>query len=240
MTGNGNAMQSSAARRSVTAASLLAACLMTAPLALADELPSVSSPNPWTIAEESDDPANLYVMYTRSLPGSNFRAYRLEAVIDAPPAEVAAAARRNIADTTLTLDNTNKVILSNEGDVAYVYSYIDLPMVSDRDVITRSERFHDVETGEYRVEWTTSEEGPAPKPGVVRLTKSRGSWRFMPLPNDKTRAIYENHTEIGGMIPAWIVNPMMSSQVTSGITDLRRTVAKNRERAAATPVSLRQ
>jgi hypothetical protein len=193
----------------------------------ADELPSVSMQIPWEVSERTDE----YVIYKRR-QASGFDAYRLEAEIDATPAAVAEAARRNIVDPELVHPNMTKQVLRTEGNVAWVYSYIDLPMVSDRDVITRAERSYDPEAGVYRLDWHTSDEGPSPRRGVVRLQHSSGSWSFSPLGDGRTRAVYENFTEIGGRIPAWIVNPMMTSTVTQSFTDLRDTVADQRHNAA--------
>lgn len=206
--------------------------LLAVPVA-SEDLPAVSAHRPeWKIADQSDDPDTGYVMYKRRHPDSNFDAYRLEAVIDAPPSDVAAAARRNVVDTELTGATSKKVILRSKDDVTYIYSYIDLPMmVSDRDVVTRAEALYDRESGVYRLVWTaTTEAGPPPKKGVVRLTQSRGSWEFSPLGANQTRAVYENHTDLGGRIPAWIVNPLMDAQVTRNLADLRETVARNRGR----------
>jgi hypothetical protein len=212
-------------------------CLAGAGPLAADELPAVSMQIPWEVAERRDDSHGGYVIYKRR-QASGFDAYRLEAEIAAPPSVVAEAARRNIVDPNLVHDKMQKNVLRTEGNVAWVYSYIDLPMmVSDRDVITRSERSYDEKSGIYRLDWSTSTEGPAPKRGVVRLQHSSGSWVFSPLGNGRTRAVYENFTDIGGRIPAWVVNPMMNSTVTQSIVDLRQTVDAQLRTAAATSAS---
>ena len=209
------------------AAAAIWLCLALAPLAAAnDELPDVSARIPWKLADHDDHPKDGFRLYKRRDP-SGFQAYRLEAKIGAPPALVAEAARHNILDPELVHDGMDKQILRTEGDVAWVYSYIHLPMmVSDRDVITRSEASYDPTTGVYRFDWRTSDEGPAPRRGVVRLKESTGSWVFSPAEEGHTHAVYENYTDIGGRIPAWIVNPTMNSTVMSSITDLRGTVER--------------
>ena len=87
---------------------------------------------------------------------------------------------------------------------------------------------HDPETNVYRVTWHVTEEGPPPKDGVVRLEKSDGSWVFAPLGDDRTHAVYEIHTEIGGFIPAWLVNPAMTDAVVFSISSLRARLRKAR------------
>jgi len=193
--------------------------------AAAAEAPSAVSAQPdWQIHDRNDEPDSGYVVYRRKPAGSDYYAYRLEAVIDAPPAVVAAAGRANIADPSAAQENMTKTLLSDDGDVVVVYTYIDLPMISDRDVTTRAERSFDPQTGSYRVEWAATDEGPPPKKGVVRLHQSTGFWLFAPLEGGRTRATYESHTEIAGSIPVWLVNSMMTDTVVDGIVRLRARV----------------
>lgn len=197
--------------------------------AAAADNPSVASgQRDWQIHDRNDEPGADYVVYRRKPTGSDYYAYRLEAVIDAPPAVVAAAGRANIADPSAAQANMTKTLLSDNGDVVVVYTYIDLPMISDRDVTTRAERSFDPITGTYRVEWAATDEGPPPKKGVVRLQQSTGFWIFAPLEGGRTRATYESHTEIAGSIPVWIVNSLMTDTVVDGIVKLRARIDGDR------------
>jgi len=196
--------------------------------AAADTAPDVSATPEWRLHDQSDDPAAGYVVYKRKPPGSDYHAYRLEAVLDAPPAVVAAAARANIADPAAAQSNMKKTVLHDDGEVVVVYTYIDLPLVSDRDVTTRARRSFDPQTGTYRVEWRATDEGPTPRKGVVRLEQSSGFWAFAPLEGGRTRATYESHTEIAGSIPIWLVNSIMTDTVVDGIMRLRARVDGDR------------
>ncbi|NNL65297.1 MAG: hypothetical protein HKP30_03540 [Myxococcales bacterium] len=185
------------------------------------ELPNVAAQVPWQLEHRDDDPERGYVLYKRMPPGSDFAAYRLEAVIDAPPERVARAARENLLDPEQTQSNVRKQILRNDGDVVIVYSYIDLPLVSDRDALTRAERSFDHRTQSYRLSWRNTDEGPPPPEGVVRVGKSEGSWLFEPAPDGRTKVTYESHSESPGVIPAWVVNSVMNGTVVDGFDKLR-------------------
>ena len=102
-----------------------------------------------------------------------------------------------------------------------LYSYIEVPLVADRDVTTRAEESVDPETGSRRFDWRATDEGPPPKRGVVRLQKASGSWEFTPLPDGRTRAVCESHTEIGGSIPSWLVDRVSRNTVVEGLVLLR-------------------
>ena len=76
----------------------IAGLLPLAPLASADDLPPVSArPPAWKLHKMDDDPAVGFSIYRNDLPSSDFDAYRLEALIDVPPAVVAAAAILSVA-----------------------------------------------------------------------------------------------------------------------------------------------
>lgn len=210
-------------------AALVSFTLLAGPAAsdtVAKPLPAVSAQPPWDIHQRYDDPEEAYTVYKRKPAGSDYDAYRLEAVIDAPPAVVARAARRQLVDPEDHQRSMEKTILRDDDEAILVYAYISLPLVSDRDVTTEAEQFHDAETGAYRLAWRASEQGPPPKKGVVRLQKSDGSWTFTPLEGNRTFAVYESHAETGGAMPAWLVNSMMTDTVVEGIVGLRRSTLR--------------
>ena len=148
---------------------------LASPVAADEALPPVDAHVPWTLELRNDDPATGYVVYKRIPPGSPYAAYRLEAELDAPPETVARAARAGMLDPDEHRSSMRKEIVRDDGDVVIVYSYIDMPpFITDRDIVTRSERRFDPETRTYRLEWHSTDEGPAPRDGVIRVRKSDG------------------------------------------------------------------
>ncbi len=193
-----------------------------------ESLPEVSAQPPWVLYGQNDDSEAGYVMYKRRPVGSDYSAYRLEAVVDSPPDLVAVAAVKTIAHPQKNMDKT---ILRDDAEAIVVYSYIhiNVPFISDRDVISRVERFYDPATETHRLTWEATDEGPPPKDGVIRLNHSEGSWTFTPESPDKTRAVYVTHTEIAGSMPPWLVNSTMSGTLVEGIESLRETVDRERQ-----------
>ncbi len=190
----------------------------------AEDLPEVSAQPPWQFHKRNDHPETGYVVYKRKPLGSKFVAYRLEAIIDAPPDVVAAAARNDFVDPEAEQKNIDTTVLRDDADVTVIYSYIHLPLISDRDITTRAERSFDPATGTHRISWRAVNDGPPPKKGVVRLQKSDGSWVFSPAGEQQTRAVYETHTEVAGAMPAWLVNSMLNKSIVRGIARLRAKV----------------
>lgn len=196
------------------------------------ELPEVSAGPPWTLLSRHDDAETGYVLQRRKREGSNFSTFRLEASLDSPADLVALVAARNLADPDYHQENTDKKILRDDarGIVIYSYIHVDAPFISDRDIVSRVERFYDPKSRTYRLSWKAVNEGPPKKDGVVRLEHSEGSWTFSPKAEGDTRAVYISYTETAGYVPAWIINSRMNKTMVQGIEDLREAVRHERQR----------
>ena len=206
--------------------------LLIASAGLAESLPPVSArPPAWEPYRAGSEDALGYEMFTRKPPGSDFSAYRLEAILEAPPDLVASAARRHVLDPDHRQKNMDKTILRNDDEKVLIHSYIhiNVPFVSDRDVVTRVVDSYDADTRSYYLNWFATDEGPPPSRGVVRLDRSEGSWTFEPAPNGATRAIYVSHTEIAGSLPSWILNRFMSDNMVQGIAGLREALEREHD-----------
>jgi hypothetical protein len=185
--------------------------------AAADPASAVAAQDPWTLAVGDDDAG--YAVYRRLPADSKFAAFRLEAELEATPAELARAAR---AVMLAPSENVRKELLREDGDVFVFYSYIDMPMfLSDLDIATRAEQHRDAATGARRIAWRTTDEGPPRKEGVARIERSVGVWIFEPEGDGRTRLTYESHTEPPVPIPAWIVNSMTTESVVEQFQGLQ-------------------
>jgi hypothetical protein len=201
-------------------------------VAAAAALPEGAAQSSWTSTERIAGPEG-YRLFRSDFRDSDFPAYRLEATIEASAAAVAAAFRKNLVDPSVSPKNVVKTVLRAREGVIVLYSYIEVPLFSDRDVTTRVARSLDSETGIYRFEWQATDVGPPPVHGVVRLQESSGSWVFTPLADGRTSAVCESHTEIGGVVPAWLVNSFTGDTVVDGLVLLRARVERDKQRMAA-------
>jgi len=209
--------------------------------ARAEDPPHESArPPAWTLRKSDDDPLSGYSIYTARRPGSDFEAYQLEATIDASPEEVAAAALRNVVGAAPEDSNMKRTVLRRDGNVVVTHTLIDVPLVADRDIVTRVETSHEPSSDIYRLEWSAIDsETPPRTDGVKRIERSSGAWTFAPAGPGSTRAIYESHTEIDGPMPAWLLNRMMTSTIIDQIVDLRRRVRERPRSSASGPTAPR-
>jgi hypothetical protein len=95
-------------------------------------------------------------------------------------------------------------VLSRDADGLYVYERLNLPIISDRDFTLRVDRGVD---GKRR--WITysavQDHGPAPRDGIVRVSRHTGVWELIPTDDGKgTYARSEFRIDLGGSVPLWM------------------------------------
>ena len=187
------------------------------------------------------------VIKTRPKAGTSVKEVWAEGEIDAPV--------RDIQDTLMTPERfihfmpyvkECRRIGKEEDGSEYVYTYLHLPVVSNRDYVLRVYLDKGVNpdgSGDFAEHWYAVPGKIPEKSGVVRLKISEGSWHVTPKPNGKSHAVYKFAADPGGMIPSFAAN--MGS--TDGVLDTYKAVEreakrrlaerKKQEAAAATPLA---
>ncbi|MEO1273358.1 MAG: START domain-containing protein, partial [Myxococcota bacterium] len=129
-----------------------------------------------------------------------------------------------------TIESTviERKALSEQREIALIYQRLDLPTISDRDFIVKADtRRRKSSAGNF---WTidfkpnNDRRAPNPQDDVVRVTVVSGKWLLTPIQGGKaTHLTAIRHMELGGSIPAFMVN--------SGLRDgLHETLVKLRDR----------
>ncbi len=160
----------------------------------------------WEVVDEEDDPGEAYVLYRRPKPGSRFPEYKIEGLIKSSPESVMNAWHTTAVDDRYApKGHTRKRLQQSENEMV-MYTIIDAPIVSRRDLTTRITISRDPARNLYGVSWKNADEMAPPKPeGVVRVPASSGSWRFEAGPNGQTKVTGVSHTDFAGSVPAWLV-----------------------------------
>ena len=118
--------------------------------------------------------------------------------------------------------NTSQV-LDHDAHGLDVYQRLKLPMLEDRDFALRVDWSAQ---GENRaIRFHTSDKGPPPAPGCIRVTLHEGSWDLQSLDGGKrTHAIYRFRMELGGSLPMWLARGRAGKDVPDLFEAIRRQV----------------
>ena len=164
----------------------------------------------WDLAKE----ANNIRVYTRSVEGSSFKEYKGVMQIKATLSSLLALVDDIPAyPKWIHTCVEAKVLKKIDQRESVVYTVNDAPWpVSDRDAVTRNVISQNYETLAVTISILGVPDFVPPEPGLVRVKKLKGFWRFSPLATGSVRVVYQVHNEPGGKLPTWLVNSVVVTQ----------------------------
>ena len=153
---------------------------------------------------------NLTV-YAKDRPGTWIKELRAVGLVDAP-SWVILNVLDDVADYPDFMPYTTKAqLIERRPHGAIIYFRWDPPIIGARDVtvaVTKSSTKRADGKTIYQLQWEpTNTLGPAPSPGVIRITLDEGSWKLEPTEDGKkTTVTYDIFTDGGGGLPGFAIN----------------------------------
>ena len=171
---------------------------------------------------------NLTV-YAKDRPGSSIKELRAVGLVDAP-SWVILNVLDQVEDYPDFMPYTTKAqLIERRAHGAVIYFRWDPPLIGARDVtvaLTRSSTKRADGKTNYQLQWEPiNAVGPAPSPGVIRITLDEGSWKLEPTEDGKkTTVIYDVFTDGGGGLPGFAINIANKQSVYDLFQALRKQV----------------
>ena len=100
--------------------------------------------------------------------------------------------------------------------------------MQDRDLVFRRVRSKDPTTGTVEYRTSSLSEVYPEQDSKVRMPYLKGLWRFTLLPDGRTEMYYQQHSEVGGHIPAWLVNKLAVNIPFHSLSRFRELLSKAR------------
>jgi hypothetical protein len=168
-------------------------------------------------------------IYSTDRPGTSIKELRAVGLVDAP-SWVILNVLNEVADYPDFMPYTTKAqLIERRPHGAIIYFRWDPPLIGARDVtveITRNSTKRTDGQTNYQLSWepiTTA--GPAPSPGVTRITLDEGSWGLEPTEDGKrTTVTYDLLTDGGGGLPAFAINLANRQSVNELFQAIRKQV----------------
>ena len=188
-----------------------------------------NSPDTWRIIKQNKKEGSSYILYNKPHSGSKFLEFRITGAIEEIPENVIKIARNQITKDQYLPKEMKQTILTDTIDLFITYYEINLPfMFRDRDLAIRYDFYGDSATNTYGLKWHDVPELAPPIPeGVIRMKASLGGWNFSPGKNGTTLATFVQFGDLGGKMPAWLVNKMGGKTLIDDLNRLRKLVAEN-------------
>ena len=182
------------------------------------ELPNETD-GEWTLRKEADH----IRVYTIDQPDSSFKAFKAEAVLDAP-IENLMAVMANPGSCVEWVHNCTESYAFGDGEFQdrFAYSVNDMPWpVTDRDYVLRIRTRGDKASGEIVMDLNAMPDQRAESGSRVRVDRSDTLYRFTPE-GDKTRMVWVQHTDPNGSLPGWLVNSLLVDIPVRSMEELER------------------
>ncbi|NMB64936.1 MAG: hypothetical protein GYA16_08735 [Spirochaetes bacterium] len=162
----------------------------------------------WKLVHESkEDQASLQI-FTRDIPGSPYKEFKGVSFSDIP-FDIALKVIQDYNNYHKWYGMCNALYpinVRNPKDLD-MYFILDLPVVTDRDVVVKVECGWDEKKGTAWVNMTSINDSPYKNDsGLVRMTSLKGRWDIIKKDENHVEVIYQVHAELGGSLPAWVVN----------------------------------
>jgi hypothetical protein len=165
-------------------------------------------------------------VYTRGIESSNFQEFKAEVIV-----------KSNLSGVLMLLDSISeypkwmkncsfaerlKKISKGSG---YSYYIIKAPWpVSDRDACVYFKMNQDTSTKIVTITLKGIKDFSPIKSGYVRVPSLNGFWQLTPLSKGITKVVYQVHCDIGGYIPAAIVNAYITEAPLYNLSNLKKIV----------------
>lgn len=149
-------------------------------------------------------------VWTRDVAGSDFKEFYAQMTVSTSLSTLVAVMDDTPNYTKFMHNCTEAKILwskqTKTSEIRYTYTVMDPPVVSNRDIISKSVLTQDPDTKIVTISVTGAPDYTSRREDHVRVTKMSGYWKFIPKGDGKVKVVYQLHSEPGGGIPGWLAN----------------------------------
>ena len=179
----------------------------------------------WVLQKDQDG----IRVYTRTVAGSDFAAFRGETVLDTDLSTLVAVHTDVDYVKDWLKDCTHSELIGEfDPDGYHAYFRTDAPWpVSDRDYVLRYEIDQDPESLAVTLPFETEVAVRPESNECVRMTELVGFWKMTPLDNGRVQVVYEvSRADPAGDLPSWLANAFVVDQPFETLRKLARQVKR--------------
>ncbi|MBF0485367.1 MAG: START domain-containing protein [Candidatus Omnitrophica bacterium] len=171
-------------------------------------------------------------VYTRKVDASPILEFKADVVVDAPISKVIPLFEDVETARLWFYQCTQSNVVAREGSQQKaVYIILRLPWpVSARDCVFRMSKSVDTVTGALTYALVAIPDRVSRKPGIVRVPYLRAFWHFLSLPDGRTKIDFQQHSDPGGFIPAFLSNTIVVDMPYNSLKNLRALIMASKTR----------
>lgn len=160
-------------------------------------------PVPWKLLKSK----NGVEVFARSVPGSKYRELFAKGLVDVP-FEVGIEMVKDCDSYHEWYGMCKELyVIKKISEKEYLmYFVLDMPLLTDRDVVVRVTGDWDMEKKSGWMKLVSIESKYKKDAGFVRMPGLSGGFTFRQVADGKFEVTYKVHADLGGSVPAWMVN----------------------------------
>lgn len=165
-------------------------------------------------------------VYTRKVEGSAILEFKATVTVDAPLAKIIPIFEDEKRLVSWYYQCTHSELIKDEGPqdkILYIVLHLPWP-VAERDSVFRRSQSTDKKNSSVSYSIHALPGLLPVKKGKIRVLMINSVWRFTPLPDGKTEIYFQQHSNPGGSIPAFIVNELAVDTPLNSLKSLRQLV----------------
>lgn len=184
------------------------------------DLPPALDDSGWDLMLEK----NGIKVFTRDWPGSDFIAFKAEQVVQSKLSNIVAnfSDIKTFPEWVKDMVDAYEIEPFDDKRSRKIYMRMGLPWpLADRDIVAGQQLTQETDSKVVRIkEWFEGDALPKNE-GVIRTPKVNNELVLIPEGNEKTRIVWQGHTEPGGFIPAFIVNFLLEDVFYESVLNMR-------------------
>ena len=189
--------------------------------------PLYAAEYPWQLKKTAEGIS----VYTRKVEGSPILEFKAVMTVDAPLAKIIPLFEDAKGLTSWYYQCTYSELVKDEGPqdkILYIVLHLPWP-VAERDSVFRRSKSTNEKDPSISYSIRALPELLPVKKGKIRVLMINSLWRFTPLADGKTEIYFQQHSNPGGSIPAFIVNQLAVNTPLNSLKSLRQLIMqKNR------------
>ncbi len=182
--------------------------------------------SPWVLKQSRDG----IPVYTRKVAGSPILEYKANVIINEPSPKVIAFFEDEKQIPRWYYQCVHAELVERSSHQVVLYLVLRLPWpVTARDVVFSRDKLEDPVNGTITYSLTALPDRLPRAKGMIRVPTIKSSWIFKSLSSGHTQVFFQQHSDPGGSIPAFMVNELAVDTPYNSLKNFRKMVAGKEE-----------
>lgn len=191
---------------------------------------TLNTPSEWKLEKDKDG----IQVYTRVKEGYKLKEFKAITTLDVNINSAVALVRdQEVVHEWYNHVKSGESVEELDERRSIVYLHLDFPFpATDRDLIAKFDYSQDPETKVVNSVVVGVPDYLPEQDGLIRMKELAGSWKFIPLGQDRVQVEYQFYADPGGNLPVWAINMFIVDDPYKSLKRMQNYVKKDKYKDA--------